>query len=394
MVRVDGHSTQWLQRGFAWVYPAEVKGRRPRTGEEVEIVGVSGEVLGRGVGDEGWIAVRRFRADAGELDAEFWTAQVDRAVRLRERLFSSGSTTAMRLIHGENDDLPGIRVDRWDRWLVIVLDSPSLERLVEPLVEALVARVPTDGVYLAWRLDSRDTRAVQLEGRWVWGEPTTGDVEVLERGLKLMVRPGEGPDVGAYPDMRDVRAWLEPHWRGTRVLNLFAYTGAFSVAAAVHGASQVVSVDLSRGIMDRLELNLVRNGVDSATTEQLVEDAFKALDRLRRQGRSFDRVIVDPPSFSRGPEGTWSAEQALDRLVAAAARVVAADGWLVVASNHGQTAPRAFRGALIDGLRRAGRSARELAFFGAAADHPAALHFPEGHYLKVAVLMLDAPPSA
>lgn len=389
LVRVDGHSTGWLQKGFAWVYPTEVRGRRPEPGEEVVIVGASGESLGRGVGDDGWIAVRRFRTDGGPLDAAWFATLVDRAVRLRERLLPGPHTTAVRLIHGENDDLPGVRVDRWDRWLVIVLDSPSLEGLLDRLVPALVARLHPEGIRLAWRLDARDTHAHAPEPRWIWGRPPEGEVIVHERGLALSVRLDEAPDVGAFPDMRDVRAWLAPHWAGTRVLNLFAYTGAFSVAAALGGAAEVVSVDLSRGVLDRLAANLQLNGVDPATTEIVAEDAFRALDRLRRTGRLFDRVVVDPPSFSHGPEGTWSSGQALDRLVAAAARVVAPDGWLVIASNHGQTSPRAFRGALVDGLRKAGRTARELTFLGAAPDHPAAVHFPEGHYLKVSILALD-----
>jgi 23S rRNA (cytosine1962-C5)-methyltransferase len=390
-VVVNGHAAGWLRRGFPWVYPDEVAGGGGRRGETVRIVDASGEELGRGVADDGWIAVRRFRADPGPLDAAWADAALDRAVRLRERAVLGPDTTCARLVHGENDHLPGVRVDAWGSWLSLVLDTPALVPLLDVLVPGLVRRLSPRGIRLSFRPDPRDKRdrGVFPASRWLWGEPPAGEVVVKERGMALRVRLDDAPDVGAFPDMRDVRCWLEPHVPGRRVLNLFCYTGAFSVAADRAGAASVTSVDLARPVLDRLVANLVENRLDVTRHELLAEDSFKALDRLRRTGRRFDLVIVDPPSFSHGPEGAWSAEQDLPRLVAACVRVLDTDGWLVVASNHGQTAPRAFRGAVHDGLQRVGRAARELALLGAAIDHPAGAHFPEGHYLKVGVWALD-----
>jgi 23S rRNA (cytosine1962-C5)-methyltransferase len=173
-----------------------------------------------------------------------------------------------------------------------------------------------------------------------------------------------------------------------RVLNLFAYTGMFSVAAARRGAREVVSVDLSRSVLDRLAANLRANGLAPDRYEQVAEDAVKALDRLRRTGRRFDRVILDPPSFSRGPRPS-SASAELPRRVAACARVLDRDGWLVVASNQGELSPRAFDGLVAEGLRKAGRDAQLLHAGGQGPDFPAAVSFPEGRYLKVRVLRLD-----
>lgn len=390
---VDGHSARWLRQGFPWVYPQEVVGGGPvPAGTLVRLMAPDGGDLGCGVADSGWLAVRRFRDDEGPLDRAWLAQQVDRAVRLRERSVLSDATTACRLIHGENDGLPGIRVDSWDGWLVVILDSPSLAVLLPDLVEVLAARVPCHGVHLSYRLDPRDTldpdRLDPAPG-WLRGEAPPDDVTVLERGLALRVRPGEGADVGAFPDMRDVRAWLEPHWRGRRVLNTFAHTGAFSVAAALHGASEVCTVDLSGAYLERAVANAVANGLDGDAIEPVEDDVFKALDRFRRTGRRFDLVVLDPPSFSHGPTGTWSAKQDMPRLVAAAARVLDDDGWIVAASNQGQLSPKAFRGLVADGLKKAGRLGRELTFLGAAVDHPSAVTFPEAHYLKVGVWALD-----
>lgn len=393
VVVVDGKSAHWLRQGFPWVYPDEVvAGASRRSGQEVALEGPGGERLGTGLADLGWLAVRRFRPEGGALDRAWLTGVVDRAVRLRERCVLDAQTTCARLLHGENDGLPGVRVDLWDRWVELVLDSPSLAPLLDPLVAVLRDRLDVAGVHLCYRPDPRDTldpAAFTPRPGWLWGEPPTGDVDVLERGMVLRVRPGDGPDAGAYPDMREVRAWLAPHWSGRRVLNTFAYTGAFSVAALRGGAAHVTSVDLGRPVLDRLEANLAANGLDPARHTTACEDVFRALDRLRRTGDLHDLVLLDPPSFSHGPDGTWSAKQDMPRLVASAARVTAPDGWLVAASNQGQISPRAFRELVHKGLAKAGRPARELAFLGAAPDFPAVTTFPEGHYLKVGVWALD-----
>ena len=189
--------------------------------------------------------------------------------------------------------------------------------------------------------------------------------------------------------MREVRAWLEPFWGGTRVLNTFAYTGAFSVVAALGGAMEVVTVDLSGKVLERAEDNFVANELEPSAFEFLQGDTFKVLDRLRRTGRTFDRVILDPPSFSRSDAGTWSASRDYPRLVAAAARVIESGGWLVAASNQGEVSPKKFAGFVAEGLRKAGRTAQLLRSIGQAPDFPAATSFPEGRYLKVHVLRLS-----
>jgi 23S rRNA (cytosine1962-C5)-methyltransferase len=211
------------------------------------------------------------------------------------------------------------------------------------------------------------------------------DVRVTERGVAFLVRPWDGPDVGLYADMREVRARLAPHWGGRAVLNTFAYTGAFSVAAALGGATEVVSVDLSTPALERAEANFVANDLDPDAVEFLAEDTFKALDRFRRTGRDFDLVILDPPSFSRSDAGTWSAKRDWPRLVASACRVLRPDGWLVAASNQGEISPKEFTGLQLAGIKKAGRRGQGIHRLGQAPDFPAASWFPEGRYLKVDV---------
>ncbi len=390
---VNGYSERWLRRGFPWVYKKEIQSGGGKPGTEREIRSLKGDLLGRGILDDGWIGARVFRHDGGPLDAGWLSDTLERAVALREGIIGP-QTTGYRLVHGENDGLPGIRVDWWHHFATIVIDSPSLAAIANRIATWLQAARSPRGVVLCYRQDPRDERdfsEVDPPPGLIAGRPPTGPVVVQERGLNLNVYPLEGPDVGMYADMREVRARLEPYWGGTSVLNTFAYTGAFSVAAAYNGASEVVSVDLSRRVLDRAEANFRANDLDPGHHEFLAEDTFKALDRLRRTGRSFDRVILDPPSFSRSSAGVWSAKKDYPRLVAAACRVLTPDGWLIAASNQGEVSPRDFSGFVADGVARAKRRSQLLWWVGQAPDFPAASWFPEGRYLKVAIHRIDAP---
>lgn len=386
-VVVNGYSAKWLRQGFCWVYPQEVVGRpkRLRAGQVVKLADEQGEDLGRGLWDEGWLAVRRFREDSGPVDRSLIAERLDAAQALRDVAVEQ-DTTAYRLVHGENDLLPGIRVDVYGPHLVVTLDSPSVKPLLGALVEELVARLSPRGIHLAWRPDPRDDVDTSvLESGLIWGHPPPGDVRVTERGIACLVRPSAGKDIGLYTDMRTNRAWLESYWGGRRVLNLFAHTGMFSVAAALAGASETVSVDLSEAYLDRAQANFVANGLDPQMHSFLAEDVRKALDRFRRTDDLFDAVILDPPGFSHGPEGRMAAGKDYPRLVAASLKVLAPEGWFIGALNLGQVTPREFHTAVREGAKRADRKLQLLFEGGQAPDHPALVEFPEGRYLKFAV---------
>lgn len=392
---VNGYSEQWLRRGFPWVYPAELTAdasrSAPAPGATVRIVSAKGECLGAGIADDGWIAIRRFRADDGPIDAALIAQKLAQALALRRAAMPPDSlpplTTAWRLVHGENDAMPGVRVDLYGSHAVISLDSPSLQPLLPLLLDALRRLLPVETASLVWRPDPRDKSRTLPAPPPLLGTPPDSLI-VQERGVKVMCFPAQSKDWGVFPDMRESRRFLEPIWPGKRLLNLFSYTGLFSVAAAVHGAAEVVSVDLSPRYLDTARANFALNGLDariadgSLSAEFLAEDAFKALDRFRRQRRTFDVVIADPPGHSHSDGGAWSGEKDYPRLVAAALAVLAPGGLLVACSNLGSISPKTFQGFLEDGSKRAGRRLLVLHEGGAAADFPAALDFPEGRYLK------------
>lgn len=391
-LRVNAYSAKWVRKGFPWVYPKELThGRIRASGVEVEVKAPDGKVLGRALTEQSFLAARIYRHGEGPLDQAWAEERVDRALRLRRSVLPP-ETTAWRVLHGENDGVPGIRVDFWDGHLSIALDSPAVRPALDLLLPVLRERLDPASAWLCYRPDPRDERPVSSFSPApgvLWGERSEADIVVLERGMRIAVRPWEGPDTGLYCDMRSARRWLEPLWKGRRVLNTFAYTGAFSVAAARAGAEEVVTVDLGRPALDRAMNNFRLNDLADDPETFLAEDTFRALDRFRRKGRRFDLALADPPSFSHGPGGTWSVSKDMPRLVAALARVLDPGGLAVVASNHGQTSPKAFRGMVSDGFARAGRRAAEIAWLSPSPDFPAAVSFPEAHYLKVGVWALD-----
>ena len=388
---VNGHSAGWLARGFCWVYPAEVQQRTTglRPGAVVHLRGPDGRDLGVGLWDDGWIAVRRFRRDVGPLDEAWLTERVRHALALRDQVVDP-ETSAYPLINAESDGLPGVRVDRYGWVLVVTLDSPSLVTLLDPLCELLESLLSPRAVFLAWRPDPRDRDwEPPRPAGCIRGRAPAGDVRVTERGLAARVRPESGKDIGLYPDMRELRAWLEPHWGGRTVLNLFAHTGFFSVAAAFHGAAHVTSVDLSRGFLDRAEENFRANELDPGLHDFFAVDVRRFLDRARRKQQTWDLVVLDPPAFAHGPEGTLSTRKSYAGLVTGCLRVLSPGGWLVAALNLGAVSPKDFHGMVAQGARKAPRSLQLIHEAHQAPDFPAAVDFPEGRYLKAGVWRAD-----
>lgn len=378
---VNGYSERWLRAGFPWVYPDEIEDGKAAPGSEVALRSHQGAPLGTAIADDGWIAARRFRNDEGPIDSALLGSKLENALKLRRAMLPP-QTTAWRWIHGENDGLPGVRIDIYANVAVLSLDSASLLPLIDPLSALIRQHLPITAIYLGWRPDPREKKAFRPpKAGLIWGEATDA-IDVEERGIRARVYPGTVKDIGIFPDMREIRRYLEPHWPQQRVLNLFAYTGFFSVCAAAKGAAEVVSVDLSEKYLALAQENFRLNDLPVAPENFLAEDSFKVLDRFRRQKRFFDRVIADPPGHSHSDGGAWSGEKDYPRLVAACLNVLAPGGWLIACSNLGSISPKTFQGFLEEGAKKAGRRILLIHEGGAAPDFPAALDFPEGRYLK------------
>jgi len=274
-------------------------------------------------------------------------------------------TTAYRVVNSEGDGLPGLTLDRFDAVAVLSLyrDLETAEEVaLLDAVEAVLApkalyvkRRPKEARVVATTL--KDALAPELPAR---GTPVPEQL-IREEGLSFLIRPAQGLSVGLYLDMRDTRSWLRKEAAGRSILNLFAYTCAFGVAARAGGAARVLNVDLSRRVLSWGQENAHLNQQPAEAHDFLAGDVFDWLARLAKKGETFDTVILDPPSFATSRKtGAFSVAKDYARLAALAAKVTAKGGQVLACCNHAQLSSAKFEVMALEGFARAGRPARIL----------------------------------
>jgi 23S rRNA (cytosine1962-C5)-methyltransferase len=384
-IRVPADIAWRIRAGHPWVFRDTLGGRpvMQPAGSEVDVLDAGGVFVARGVYDpEGPIAVRLFTREPGvTLDRGTVRGRVERAGKLRERLLSP-SLTAYRVVHGEGDGLPGVTVDRYADYLVVHLFSPSLEPLAPLLREALASVWSPRGIYEQHRFRPQTGEGQRAPAQLVHGDVAPLEIEVREGDVKFAVDVTAPLGSGLFIDLRTGRAALARHAAGRRVLNLFSYTGAFSIYAAGAGAKEVVSVDLAARAHGRARRNLQINGLGEQGHEFIVGDAAKVLARLAERRRRFDLVIIDPPSFAQAKGHPFVAQKDYRDLVEAAMAVTEPGGLLACASNTARLPIDDFDRILGDGASRARRPLTVIERVGLPPDFPVPAGFPEGHYLK------------
>ncbi|WP_437740800.1 class I SAM-dependent methyltransferase [Sorangium sp. So ce1504] len=346
---------------------------------------------------EAWLAAAPADPYAGGV------AAVERAMReAAERRYGiarAGDTTALRLVHGAGDGLPSVSVDLYGEHLVVSLFGAGEGEPGAPprdLVLDAAHRLGAKGVYLKARPKHAsvivDARREEFAPRHaVRGEDAPEEFTVLEHGLPFKVRLGDGLSTGIFLDQRENRRRVRELARGARVLNLFAYTGAFTVAAVAGGARESVTVDVSRGVVAWARDNLAAIGADPAAHVVVEADVFPWLKAAAQSDRRFDLVVLDPPSFATTKKSRFSAASDFGALAALAFRVLAPGGRLLACTNHRGIARARFRRHLHEAAREAGCDVVQM------KDLPDPVDFPsepgaEPH-LKSVLASVGAPPA-
>lgn len=293
------------------------------------------------------------------------------------------NTNGYRLVHGENDGLPGLVIDRYAEALVIKLYTPAWIPHLNEFCVAL-AQVSPAG-YLILRLN----RSLQKQTEFLHGlddgmslslETPPNPILFQENGLVFESDLIHGQKTGFFLDQRDNRARVEKLSKGKSVLNVFAYTGGFSVYAARGGAKEVVSVDISAPALDAALRNMAHNGLTDVPHETIAEDAFEVLARMASQKRLFDMVIIDPPMFAQSEKQIDAALSAYRKLTRLGLGVLRKDGMLVQASCSSRVDSDSFFESIHQTAKEAGRRLTEIERTSHALDHP--IGFKEGVYLK------------
>jgi 23S rRNA (cytosine1962-C5)-methyltransferase len=317
------------------------------------------------------------------INREWFTARLNTAAAIRTPLIAQ-QTNGYRLVHGENDGLPGLIVDRYTDTLVIKLYTAAWLPHLRDIVEGLQSVQPSDRLVL--RINRHMEPAVKHyalnDGQVLIGEPLTEPIIFQENGLNFAADVIRGHKTGFFFDQRENRARVRERSENRRVLDVFAYSGGFSVYAAAGGAKSVTSLDVSEPALEAAQANMALNPqLSHVQHDILVDEAFEGLERLRIHKQVFDMVIVDPPSFAKSAAEVERAVAAYTRLTRLALGVLnPSGGMLVMASCSSRVTPDLFFNTVTRAAAEIGRPLENIISTGHALDHP--IGFAEGEYLK------------
>lgn len=375
-----------LLRRHPWVFSGAVERVEgsPGPGDTVRVEAADGSFLGWGAfSPRSQIHVRIWSFDPEErIDADFFRRRLAAALALRRALVPAEETDALRLVHGESDGLPGVVADRYGDTLVMQLTSCGAEAWREPLADSLLALTGVRRVFERSDGAVRALEGLELRVGAVRGDEPPDAVAIREHGLAFHVDVRRGHKTGFYLDQRTNRARVARYAAGRRVLNGFCYTGAFTVAALAAGAEAVLSIDSSAEALAQAQAHVALNGLDAKRCEWWEADMFEALRRLRDEGRRFDLIVLDPPKFAPTAALAPRAARGYKDINWLAFQLLAPGGLLATFSCSAGVEEALFQKIVAGAALDAGVQACIVEHYGAGPDHPVALNFPEGAYLK------------
>ena len=384
-----------ILRYHPWVFSgaiAQIVGH-PAEGDLVSVCSADGQVLCCGHYQIGSIAVRVLSFDEDPTQPDFWFRMLSRAYALREAcgLATSTVTTCYRLVHGEGDGLPGLIIDYYDGVCVLQAHSVGMFRAKAAIAEALQQLYGSrlKAVYDKSSGTAPFKAGLELIDGYLYKAPgfSADELAVLENGNKFLVNWCEGQKTGFFLDQRENRFRVGALARGRRVLNLFCYTGGFSIYALAGGAVHVDSVDSSQRAMDMVDKNVLLNGFGSDLHTSYCTDAIDFVKNV--PDGAYDLMIVDPPAFAKHRGALKNALRAYQRLNAAAIAKVAPGGFVFTFSCSQVVDKEAFALAVFSAAAETGRSVRILDRLNQPADHSVNIYHPEGEYLKGLLLYVE-----
>jgi 23S rRNA (cytosine1962-C5)-methyltransferase len=353
-------------------------------GDAIDVHDSAGEWLARGTWSSGsQIRARLFTWQPDEqIDEALFRRRLERAIAARKWLGYTASDAACRLVYAESDGLPGLIVDRYADYLSIQLLTQGVAARADTIVGLLVELAKPRGIYERSDPEMREKEGLPPGEGLLWGEPPPERVQARQPGdLLFATNLRAGQKTGAYLDQAYNRLRVAAYCAGQEVLDCFCYTGGFSVAAARHGARQVVAIDTSAAALELLGANLALNGITSPV-EPIEGDVFKLLRQYRYEGRQFDVVILDPPKFAHAQGQLERATRGYKDINLIAMQLLRPGGVLATFSCSGLVSADLFQKVVFGAALDAQRDVQIVERLTQAPDHPTLLTFPEGEYLK------------
>jgi 23S rRNA (cytosine1962-C5)-methyltransferase len=389
---VGPESIRMIQLGHPWIIADSFTRRWPAgsQGQLIELVDDQGRFQATALLDpEERIVARILSRRQIRLDSDWILKKLQTALELRKQHAALVDTNAWRLLNAEGDGLPGLTIDIYDRFVMLQLYSNAWRPHLPLLLSAIKQLIEPTGIYEKTR--PQNTRELEASseskryGRLIAGKAAPDPLIVKENGLTLQVSLETGLNTGLFLDQRKNRLDLMARASGKRLLNLFSYTGAFSVAAAAAGAAQVTSVDVSQGYTDWAMKNFELNRINTKKHQFIVGDCLKVLRQMGEKQQQFDIILMDPPSFSTTGKGRFTTRGGTSELVEAALKLLPENGLLITSSNHQKVDLADYQKELRKGALQAGCGLRVITTHSQPEDFPYPVTFPEGRYLKYVI---------
>lgn len=391
ILRLKKGKEESLDRFHPWVFSGALTEPLPENLEEGEVVGVensTGRFIGTGHFQIGSIAVRILDFSEREIDASFFAERLREALAVRETLgLSRPDNNAFRLVHGEGDFLPGLVVDIYGPTAVVQAHSPGMHYCRDIIARELVNLKDIDIKNVYYKSETTLPFKARLDPQNDYLIGNFAGNEAIENGLKFNIDWLRGQKTGFFVDQRDNRSLLEHYSKGRKVLNMFCYTGGFSVYAMRGGAKLVHSVDSSEKAITLTDANINLNFPGDARHKSFAEDAFKYLDRM--QPGDYDLVILDPPAFAKHRSALRNALRGYQKLNFKAMEKLAPGSLLFTFSCSQAVSREQFRLAVFSAAAQCRKKIRILHQLTQPADHPVNIYHPEGEYLKGLVLYVE-----
>ncbi len=380
---------QSVLRFHPWIFSGAIKqmDKDIADGEIITVLDYQNNILAKGHYQSGTsIAVRILTTEEEEINASFWHKRIKNAFEYRKNILHlpNNTTSAFRLIHGEGDRLPGLIIDVYHHTAVIQCHSLGMVK-VQNLIKDAVIEQSAGMIQYVFTKNKESLPNAQNEDQWLTEEGPT-PIKVYENGHTFLVDVVKGQKTGFFLDQRDNRQMVGEYSKGKSVLNLFSYTGGFSIYALKEGATKVTSIDVSKTAMSACDLNVAET--DFANDHESI--TANVMEYLKSDEiPPYDIVIVDPPAFAKSVAKRHNAVQAYKRLNMLALDKVKKGGLLFTFSCSQVVGTQLFYDTIVAAAIESGRNIRVMHHLSQGADHPVNLFHPEGHYLKGLLLAVE-----
>ncbi|MCG0049318.1 class I SAM-dependent rRNA methyltransferase [Priestia aryabhattai] len=327
----------------------------------------------------GWILTKK---KSEQIDAAFFARKIQQAISSRHDFYASEDTTAFRIFNSEGDGIGGLIIDYYDGYYVMSWYSEGIYQFKEYVIEALKSAPNFKGLYQKKRFNVKGQYIE--EDDFVAGDKGEFPLIVKENGIRFAVYLNDGAMVGVFLDQRDVRKTIRDKYaKGKTLLNMFSYTGAFSVAAALGGAAKTTSVDLANRSLAKTIEQFSVNGIDHEAQDIIVEDVFKYFKYAVKKNMTFDLVVLDPPSFAKSKKHTFSAAKDYKDLLKEAIALTKPNGVIVASTNASNFDMKKFHSFIEKAFNEKGERYKMMEQFALPSDFKTIKEFKSGNYLKV-----------